>query len=210
MGPWDSVVDGWFLPDTTPNIFKAGKQNVVPFILGANLGELTGPGLIVMPFVIPAYVNLFTGANKVGGKAYAYIFDHVPAGWKKDGVVSTHAMESPVCFRRFGLSKAVLAVGYYCSFYAKPSGAKSPDPGLTDKDTEVSEVMMKIWTNFAKTGNPSLKGVVDWPAYQEATDQYLYITGSLRVKSGFSRDCPKVIIRVRVDASMRKAGFCPY
>jgi para-nitrobenzyl esterase len=48
-GPWDSTVDGWFLPDTSANIFLAGKQNVVPFIMGANLGELTGPGFILIP-----------------------------------------------------------------------------------------------------------------------------------------------------------------
>jgi para-nitrobenzyl esterase len=74
---------------------------------------------------------------------------------------------------------------------AKPSGAKSADPGLTDKDREISEVMMRTWTDFAKTGNPSLKGLVDWPVYEETTDQYLYITESLRVKSGFSRIAQK-------------------
>src|SRR3990172_5598260 len=44
---WDSAVDGWFLTDSTANTFLSGKQNVVPFIMGANLGELTGPGIIL-------------------------------------------------------------------------------------------------------------------------------------------------------------------
>jgi para-nitrobenzyl esterase len=183
MGPWDSAVDGWFLLDTPANTFAAGKQNVVPFIMGANLGELTGPGLIVMSQLIPGYVNLFGGANKVGGKAYGYVFDHVPSGWKKDGVVSTHAMELPYVFGDLDQG------GFWPILFtlAKPSGAKSVDPGVTDTDREVSEVLMRLWTNFAKTGNPSLKGVVDWPAWEQGTDQYLHITESLRVKSGFSR-----------------------
>lgn len=188
MSPWDSVVDGWFLLDTTANIFKAGKQNAVPFIMGANLGELTGPGIVLMPQVIPSYVNLFTGANKVGGKAYAYIFDQVPAGWKKDGVVSAHSMELPYVFGDWDYKDTDWTILF---LFAKPSGAKSADPGVIDKDREVSEVMMKLWANFAKTGNPSLKGLVDWPAYQEATDQYLYITESLEAKSGFSRIAQK-------------------
>lgn len=64
MGLWDSTVDGWFLPDAPANVFRAGKQNVVPFMMGANLGELTGPGIILMLQVIRAYLDLFTGAHR--------------------------------------------------------------------------------------------------------------------------------------------------
>jgi para-nitrobenzyl esterase len=46
---------------------------------------------------------------------------------------------------------------------------------------------MQMWTNFARTGNPSIKGVVDWPAWDEAKDQYLYIAESPEVRSGFSK-----------------------
>ena len=188
-GPWDSAVDGWFLQDTPGNIFKAGRQNAVPFIMGANLGELTGPGAIVMPWLIPGYVNLFTGAGKVGGKAYAYIFDHVPAGWKKGGVVAGHAMEVPYVFGN--LDNRVL--WDFAFMVAKPPGVKAVavDPGLTDKDRQVSEMMMNLWINFAKTGNPSLKGVIDWPAWEQDTDQYLYITDTLQAKSGFSKIAQK-------------------
>lgn len=184
-GLWDSTVDGWFLPDTIADIFKAGKQNVVPFITGANLGELTGPGMIMMPQIIPIYVNLFRGANKAGGKAYAYIFNHIPAGWRKDGAVACHGMAMPYVFGDFDHKNSDTWV--LVTMVAKTSGAKSTDPGFTDVDKKVSEMLMKIWVNFAKTGNPSLKGVVDWPAWDEANDQYLYITESTEAKSGFSR-----------------------
>jgi para-nitrobenzyl esterase len=162
----------------------AGKQNIVPFIMGANLGELTGPGIILMPQVIQAYVDLFAGANKAGGKAYAYIFDYVPAGWKKDGAVSTHCMELPYVFGDWDQEGFIWPTVFHL---AKPSGARSADPGCTDADRKVSEVMMKLWTNFAKTGNPSVNGLVDWPAWDEAKDLYLYITEKPEVKSGFSR-----------------------
>jgi para-nitrobenzyl esterase len=181
QGLSESAVDGWFLPDTVANIFKAGKQNAVPFIIGANLGELTGP--FVMR--IPSYVNLFAGANRVGGKAYAYVFDHIPAGWKRDGVVSAHAMELPYVFGDWDLKGGVWPAVLFLA------GAKSADPGLTEQDGKVSEMMMKIWTNFAKTGNPSMKGFVDWPAWDEASDRYLYITESPEVRSGFSKVAQK-------------------
>jgi para-nitrobenzyl esterase len=58
MGPWNIAVDGWFMPDTPSNIFKAGKQNAVPLITLANLGELSGMGVVVASQMIPGYVNL--------------------------------------------------------------------------------------------------------------------------------------------------------
>jgi carboxylesterase type B len=91
-GPWN-VVDGWFLPDTPVNIFKKGKQNVIPFIIGSTLGELTGPGPLVKSEWILDYVNLLKGASNADGKSFAYIFDKVPEGWKKDGAVSAHNMD---------------------------------------------------------------------------------------------------------------------
>ncbi len=182
FGIWDSVVDRWFLPDTTTDVFKSGKQNIVPFIMGANLGELTGPGIVMMPDVIPHYVSLFMGANKAGGKSYAFIFNHVPAGWKKDGAVACHGMEVPYIFRDFDLSNWAIV-----SFSARTSGAKSLDPGLTDIDKKVSEMMMTMWTNFARTGNPSIEGEIDWPAWDEEKDRYLFIVEKPEVRSGFSR-----------------------
>jgi para-nitrobenzyl esterase len=187
-GPWSSTVDGWFLADTPAAVFKAGKQNVVPFMIGSTLGELTGPGLLVMPQWIPDYVNLLKGAGKVAGKAYAYIFDHVPAGWKKDGVVSAHGVELHYVFGDWDPKGNVWPMGF---LNARPSGAKSANPGLTVADQRLSEKVMRIWANFARTGSPSLKGVVDWPAWEEATDRYLYITESPEVRSGFSKVAQK-------------------
>jgi para-nitrobenzyl esterase len=183
MGPWDSAVDGWFMPDTPASIFQAGRQNVVSLMVGANLGELTGPGSLVMPWVIPAYVNMLSSTRRANVRAYAYIFDQVPAGWKRDGCVSCHAMELCYVFGDWdntsGFWPGLMGI-------AGPAGAKSPDPGLTGVDRRVSEAMTAIWAQFAKTGNPSVEGLVTWPAWEVATDQYLYIADLLEVKSGFS------------------------
>jgi para-nitrobenzyl esterase len=185
---WDSVVDGWFLTDTPANIFRAGKQNAVPFIMGANLGELTGPGMILIPQVIPDYVNMFRGANEVGGQAYAYVFNHVPARWQDEGAVASHQMELGYVFGDWHYKGVLWGV---MNILAKAAGANSADPGFTEADRKVSEVMMDMWTNFARTGDPSIRGVVDWPAWDEAKDQYLYITESPEVRSGFSKVAQK-------------------
>lgn len=183
-GLWEAAVDGWFLPDTPTDIFKAGKQNTVPLIVCANLGELTGPGILVLPFLIPAYVDMLAAVTRAGAKGYACIFDQVPSHWKQTGCVSTHAMELGYVFGDWDNTTG----GWLLLFMlASQSGAKSPNPGLTDADRKVSEAMMAMWAQFAKTGDPNVKGLVSWPAYEAASERYLYIAEPLEVKSGFSK-----------------------
>jgi hypothetical protein len=53
-----------------------------------------------------------------------------------------------------------------------------------DEDKLVAQNTMKIWTQFAKTGKPSVPGLIEWPAYTKETDQYLVIGPKLEVKTG--------------------------
>jgi para-nitrobenzyl esterase len=187
---WDAAIDQQFLTDAPADVFRAGKQNPVPVIVSANLGELTGPGLTVTPFLVPEYVNIFNGMNKAGQKGYAYIFDQVPGKWKQEGCISFHGLDLIYVFGASPEPGSPLAkVG---SLTAGMAGAKtSAIPGLTDSDRRVSESMMAMLAQFARTGNPNVRGLVTWPAYDSATDQYLYIADPLQVKSGFSKIAQK-------------------
>lgn len=186
MGPWAATMDGWYMPDTPENIFKAGKQNPVPFIIHANLGELIGPSWSsrTRPSVsrIPGYVTLLSGMMKTKAKGYACIFDQMPANWRQEGGISAHALEMHYMFGALDDME-----GWDVLFFLYAGGgAKSPFPVITDADRKVSEAMMQMWAQFAKTGNPSVKGLIDWPAYDPSTDKYLYIVEPLQVKSGYS------------------------
>ena len=180
----DSAIDGQFLTDTPKSIFREGKQNNVSVITSANLGELTGPGSILMPYVIPDYANVLNGVDKAGQKGYACIFDKVPGRWKEEGCVSFHAVELGYVFGDWDNSTGWLPKVF---FLANQSGAKTENPGLTEADKRISERIMAMWTQFAKTGNPNIEDIVAWPAYDSGKDQYLYIGESLEVKSGFSK-----------------------
>jgi para-nitrobenzyl esterase len=186
MGVWTMAVDGWFLPDSPVKIFQEGKQNAVPVMLIANLGELTGPGFIVLP-LIPGYVNLLAAASKAGVKGYAGIFDQVPVNWRQEGGVSTHAMELHYVFGQLD----DMAAWKHTYFLYRQGGAKSPLPVITEADRKVSEAMMRMWTQFARTGNPSVKDLIYWPAWDKATDKYLYIAEPLQVKPGYSKVAQK-------------------
>ena len=184
-GLWTPCIDGYFLTDVPLNIFKAGRQNPVPVITTANLGELTGPGTNILPTKLLSidYATILNAANTGGQKGYACIFDHVPSKWKEEGCVSFHALELGYVFGDWDNTS-----GFWNNFFndAKEAGAKTLNPGLTEIDKKVSENMMAMWAQFARTGDPNVEGLINWPAYDSGTDQYLYITEPLQVNSGFS------------------------
>jgi para-nitrobenzyl esterase len=181
---WDSAVDGWLLPESPENMFKSGPCNAVPLILTANLGELTGPGPLIIPQIIPSYIEMLEAVKKQDCHGYAGIFDQVPAPWRDAGCVSVHSIELPYVFGDWDDS-----TGWWTSVYmlAQQVGAKTAHPGLGTIDRNVSEAMMGLWANFAKTGRPRAPGVPGWPEYSGKTDQYLYIGNQFEVRTGFSK-----------------------
>jgi len=182
-GLWEITTDGWFMPDTPFNILDNCKHNAVPMITCANLGELTGPGLVHAPDLIPAYLKINAAVRKTGYQGYVGIFDQVPGNFRKEGGVSAHAMELHYVFGNVDDPQPWKRLSYMY----KAAGAKSVVPVITDAERNVSEAMMKMWTTFARTGNPSINGLIDWPAYDEDSDKYLYIVDPLEVRVGFSR-----------------------
>ena len=182
-GLWEIATDNWFMPDTPFNIFDNCEHNSVPMITCANLGELTGPGQVYAPDLVPAYLKINTAVKRTGKKSYVGIFDQVPPNFRQEGGVSAHAMELHYVFGNVD----DLQPWERLSYMYQAAGAKSVIPVITDAERNVSEAMMQMWTAFARTGNPSVPGLIDWPAYDEDTDKYLYIVDPLEVKSGFSK-----------------------
>ena len=182
MGPWQVVHEGWFLPDTLVNMFQTGQRNQVPYLMVANKGELTGPGSLIADMMIKDYLRLMTGPSNDNSRGYAAVFDRVPEGWKREGCVAAHGMELHYVFGALDDTETWAAAqpGY------ASSGAKSSVPMISDSDRTVAESIQTIWTRFARTGNPSVKGLIEWPAWDRETDKYLLITDPLQVKEGYS------------------------
>jgi para-nitrobenzyl esterase len=181
------VIDGWFMPDTPDNIFAEGKQNDADLIVCSNLGEITAKkSFLVMPDLLKGYLVRMESQNKLGRAGYATMFSQVPSNWKKDGVLANHGLEVPYVFG----SLDELKVPAFFAIFEAASGAVTQDPGLTQDDTNVSEAMMKMWVQFAKTGNPSVEGLIDWPTWDPSRDQYLDIAWPLQVKTGYSKIVP--------------------
>jgi len=166
------TADGWILPDTVYNVFEQGLQNDVPLIVGANEGEVSE-----LTTSVPRVASLM---STVSSNAYVYVFSHVPTGWREEGCVAFHGLELPYVFGHIPEGLYSPTVIYLSTL----GGAKSTEPGPDEMDEVVAENTMRIWAQFAAAGNPSVAGLVTWPAYEEATDQYLDIGYTLEVKTG--------------------------
>ncbi len=95
--------------------------------------------------------------STVSSKVYAWVFNHAPCG--SGG--GTHCLDMVYLFYDLSLRD-----------------------NICDVDFEVSEAMVAMWIQFAKTGDPNIEGFVEWPAYDVDTDQYLEIGDPLQVKTG--------------------------
>jgi para-nitrobenzyl esterase len=185
--PWgivDCAADGWFMPDIPVNRYRAGKLNAVPCICVANKGELAG----MFPALIPAYIEMFKGLAKAGEKSYACIFNQVPETWRREGMAEApHGLELQYVFGDYDNKTGWWDMTFQMSGMMGGTPLKTRDPGLNAADKYVSESMMKMWAKFAKTGDPNIKGLIDWPVYKNSEDQYLYIDKTLQINRGFSR-----------------------
>ena len=166
------TVDGYFLLDMETNIFATDRQNDVPLMIGMNGEDIT--------FVFSG-TQALVPIIKQKSPIFVYLFDHVPDGWKSVGVY--HAFHGLDVAYEFGFQPWV---SFFVDTLFFPPFPPTQDPGLNQKDTYVAEAMMTMWTQFAATGNPSVKGLVKWPAYVPSSDDYLFIDYPLQVRYGFT------------------------
>jgi hypothetical protein len=78
----------------------------------------------------------------------------------------------------------MLALVASSAFLVRGGGCTTTDPGTDELDQAVAENVMRMWVSFARTGNPSVEGLISRPAYTKDNDQYLEIGHPLSMKKG--------------------------
>ncbi len=98
-----------------------------------------------------------TGSSRV----YVYYFDQFrPEPWYPGGPLprgAAHAMEIAYVFGTVG---------------------QNPGMQATDEEKALSDIMIRYWTNFAKTGDPNGGGLPEWPVYRDGEKTVMYLKGA--------------------------------
>jgi para-nitrobenzyl esterase len=175
-------VDGWFLPDSVPNIYAAGKQAHIPLIAGWNADEDRGAVILAKP---PLTAELFKAQARAefGENANKFLALY-PASSDAEAQRSAgdYASDRFIVFSTWRWLEAQVLTGkapvyrYRLDlgspgdkFHPAAIGAFHSDDieyvfGTLDsrqeftarpEDCKLSEQIGAYWTNFARTGDPN-------------------------------------------------------
>lgn len=190
-------VDNHYLPHTERVSFESGVQNDVPFMFVINTNDTIDPINTVID-VFPWMAPLNTSP------VFATLFSHQPRGWREQGVEAYHGAELAYMFNmresvithyQLGLvidpaTGESLVIGDLNGNGVTGSQGDAADiyasAGFDATDDEVIERMLTIWTNFAKTGDPSIPGELDYPLYDGQTQRYVELSDQAEVKLGIA------------------------
>jgi len=170
------IVDGYVVPEQPRTVYKEGKLNAVPTIVGVNADEgrmfagegataATSAALGDAMFVESARFIARAVSQRQPG-TFAYVFTRSVNGGP---VPPTHSEEMSFMFGSLD----------------KPSFIEHPAPDA--RDWALSATMIRQWTRFAATGDPNGPGLPRWPRYDSATDPYLELGTTLKTGKGFRK-----------------------
>ncbi len=196
-GFWPCV-DGYVITDDQYKLYESGDYNDVNILIGTNSDE---GSMFVQPCPVAEYeatvTNLFgpyagkvlheyPATNEVEAYyAQADIFREAAFAWPTYAWANLQRQtgKHPVYLYYFDVSQKV---------WFGPKELKARGAGhafdlpyvfnhpflqqLTDDDRHVSELMVRYWTNFIKTGDPNGEGLQQWPVYEKDTKTVMHFT----------------------------------
>lgn len=196
VAPYTNV-DGGYLPVTERELVESGQFNDVPFMILVNTNDTPDP-IGTWKEVLP-WLTDYSGSDH-----YATLFTKAPSGWENQGVWAYHACElsyvhgypeSLIAHYQLGLviepdTEARLPIGDLNGNGIPGSYGDTEDiwtsAGWDEDDMFVAETAMTLWSNFAKTGDPSIPGVLEWVPYTSDNDLYLELGVAPEMKEGQS------------------------
>jgi para-nitrobenzyl esterase len=204
------VVDGYFLPQSVPDIYAAGQQAHVPVLGGWNADEVRS--MITMNPVKPTTETFAAQATKdFGARApeFLSLYNSDVVNAAGDFVSDRFIAYSTWAWLEAQVKTGDARVYRYRFDLAAPadkfhpagSGAFHSDDieyvfGTLDsrqqatirpEDRALSKEIQNYWTNFARTSNPNGPGLTTWPSYNPTEWQVMHLDSSSEARPDSQR-----------------------
>jgi para-nitrobenzyl esterase len=185
------ILDGKLVTETAESAYNAGRQALVPIIIGSNSAEVSG-GFVnarskdeLLQLFNSVKDEMNTAYDPDGNTEFAKMLTMVntdkvwaePARFTARAFVAkgkpayvylfSYVSPSMQQMMRYGAAHAS-EIPYVFNNLRGRNGA-----AVDSKDKEVAKMMNDYWTNFAKTGDPNGKGLPKWPVYDPAKNEIL-------------------------------------
>lgn len=201
------IRDGWVIPLDERDAFAAGRYHAMPIIVGTNRDEGTNFVSAWPVKDLEAYRAFAT--ENFGAAAAALKF--YPAAGDAEVLPRVAEMFADTQFNYgvWALSRAMAKSGKgtwrylfmkkrsgqndgphhgdEVSFVFGASGPSRKGAAFDASDLALSDTVMALWVQFARTADPNGTGVA-WPGYDEARDNYLELSETVRPGEGWRRD----------------------
>jgi carboxylesterase type B len=203
------IADGIVLPDERAT-YAAGKQNVVPLLIGNNANEGGFFARAIPVKTLDQYAAALQkrfGANAARARALypattdaeaqaaeATLVGDLDINTGVRGVARAMAALEPSVYRYvFTRARAGAVPGHtdelpYVFGTPGVNGVGSPAAPFDAVDQTVSGDMMTAWTQFATNGNPNVRGKIAWPPYTAKGDRFIIFGNTLTTGTNFRGD----------------------
>lgn len=208
-----TIVDGHVLPAEVDTVFAASQQANVPVLVGSNAQEAStfDPAMFYPEDAEPMNYGTMQlqQVDQLLPEADAALQDYYPVDDEEQARTSwidfrTDAMftqpmnlwaehmlkvSSPAYLYWWDWQPSIEGSQQYGAFHAADVAYVFGDLDMFDIDNTPDEqafanLMMDIWTQFAKTGDPSIPGVITWPAYTETGKETAILGPQLSITNG--------------------------